>query len=73
MYSLEIFFRQWWHDPTLIGVVNTTLTLAIDPSNLFWIPDTYFVNGKHPRSQDVSKFARRLLLKPDGNVYYSSR
>eukprot|EP00795_Rhopilema_esculentum_P001805 gene1805-16292_t len=72
-YTLDIFFRQWWNDPSLAGAVNRTVTMALNPASLFWIPDTYFVNAKEPKFQYVTKEAMRVLVKPNGDIYYSSR
>lgn len=47
--------------------------MAVDPDTIFWIPDTYFVNGINPSFQEVTKDIRRLMIYPNGNIYYSSR
>ena len=66
-------FRQWWTDVLLKGAVQQQVTMALDPGTLFWKPDTYFVNAKESSFHEVTKDIMRVVLKPDGSIYYSSR
>ena len=47
--------------------------MAIDPAEIFWKPDTYFVNSQDPAFQFVTKEAMRVVIQPNGNIYYSAR
>eukprot|EP00794_Sanderia_malayensis_P018873 gene18873-20773_t len=72
-YNLDIVFRQWWKDDLLQGAVTQPVTMAIDPGDIIWKPDTYFVNAVQSEFHDVTKTVMRLVLQPDGSIYYSSR
>ena len=72
-YYLDIFLRQWWKDVSLSGIFNESLTLNIDPGNLFWNPDTYFIEAKDPKFHSVTNQNMRVLIHNDGTIYYSSR
>eukprot|EP00794_Sanderia_malayensis_P018825 gene18825-20721_t len=72
-YDLEIFFRQWWTDPAIRGTLDRSLTMAIDIGDILWKPDTFFVNAIEAKFQYVTKDTMRVVLQPDGSVYYSAR
>ncbi|KAK2572519.1 Gamma-aminobutyric acid receptor subunit beta-1 [Acropora cervicornis] len=45
-YSMDVFFRQWWLDPRFKHNSSTPFNMAVDPTKIFWTPDTYFFNVK---------------------------
>ena len=47
--------------------------MAEDPRDMFWVPDTYFVNVKESRFHYVTRENMRVLIYPDGKIYFSAR
>ncbi|XP_028515357.1 gamma-aminobutyric acid receptor subunit beta, partial [Exaiptasia diaphana] len=72
-YTMDIFFRQWWNDPRFKHNYTESFTMAEDASKIFWIPDTYFINSMKSSYHRVTKDNARIIIKPDGDVYYSIR
>ncbi|EDO43147.1 predicted protein, partial [Nematostella vectensis] len=72
-FSMDIFFRQWWHEPRFTHNYSEPFTMAEDAGKLFWIPDTYFINAKKSNFHKVTKENARIIIYPSGNVYYSVR
>lgn len=70
---MDIFFRQWWNDPRFIHNYTEAFTMAEDASKLFWIPDTYFINSMHSSYHRVTRDNARIIIKPNGDIYYSIR
>ncbi|XP_031573468.1 gamma-aminobutyric acid receptor subunit beta-4-like [Actinia tenebrosa] len=72
-YTMDIFFRQWWHDPRFKHNYTKAFTMAEDARKLFWIPDTYFINAMKSSFHRVTKDNSRIIIYPNGDVYYSTR
>ncbi|XP_031573467.1 gamma-aminobutyric acid receptor subunit rho-1-like [Actinia tenebrosa] len=72
-FSLDIFFRQWWHDPRFAHNFSIPFNMAADATKIFWTPDTYFVNVKSSKYHHVTRENMRVKISPDGNVYFSTR
>ncbi|KXJ13265.1 Gamma-aminobutyric acid receptor alpha-like [Exaiptasia diaphana] len=72
-YSMDIFFRHWWSDPRLKSNFSKPITLSMDASSIIWIPDTYFVNSKYSSFHKVIGDCMRLIIWPNGTIYYSVR
>lgn len=72
-YSMDIFMRQWWHDPRFKNNYSKPFNMAADPTKLFWTPDTYFWNVKDAKYHHVTRENMRVKISPDGEVYYSTR
>lgn len=70
---MDIFFRHWWTDPRLKSNFSKPITLSIDASSIIWIPDTYFVNSKYSSFHKVIGDCMRLIIWPNGTIYYSVR
>ena len=67
-----MYFRQEWKDPRLANVVNNTVTLIREDSNLIWRPDTYSYNSRKTDMNKEDKSMHSFLrLKPNGEVLYS--
>ena len=72
-YTMDIFLRQWWQDPNFKNDYTIPYTMAVDPRDMFWIPDTYFVNVKDSSFHSVTKDNMRVLIYPNGQIYFSAR
>lgn len=72
-YSMDIFMRQWWHDPRFKNNYSKPFNMAADPTKLFWTPDTYFWNVKDAKYHFVTRENMRVKISPDGEIYYSTR
>ena len=70
---MDIFMRQWWHDPRFKNNYSKPFNMAADPTKLFWTPDTYFWNVKDAKYHHVTRENMRVKISPDGEVYYSTR
>jgi hypothetical protein len=53
--------------------VGKVFNMAANPNKYFWTPDTYFVNVKSSNFHDVTRENMRLMIWPDGRIYYSTR
>ncbi|KXJ20097.1 gamma-aminobutyric acid receptor subunit beta-2 isoform X2 [Exaiptasia diaphana] len=72
-YSFDIFLRQWWNDPRFANNFTNPFTMAADPTTMFWTPDTYFWNVKKSSYHHVTRENMRVMIWPDGKIYFSSR
>ncbi|XP_048585336.1 gamma-aminobutyric acid receptor subunit beta-like [Nematostella vectensis] len=72
-YSMDIFFRQWWYDPRFAHNFSKPFTMAADATKIFWTPDTYFVNVKNSKYHHVTRENMRVMIDPDGRIYFSTR
>ncbi|KXJ27425.1 Gamma-aminobutyric acid receptor subunit rho-1 [Exaiptasia diaphana] len=72
-FTLDIFFRQWWTDHRLAHGIKKTFNMAMNPTKYFWTPDTYFVNVKSSNFHHVTRENTRLMIWPNGRIYYSTR
>ncbi|KXJ15718.1 gamma-aminobutyric acid receptor alpha-like [Exaiptasia diaphana] len=72
-YSMDIFFRQWWYDRRFAHNFSTPFTMAADPTEMFWTPDTYFWNVKQANYHRVTRENMRVMINPDGKIYFSAR
>ena len=70
---MDIFFRQWWYDPRFAHNFSKPFTMAADPTKLFWTPDTYFWNVKNSKYHHVTRENMRVMIHPDGRIYFSAR
>lgn len=70
---MDIFMRQWWHDPRFKNNYSKPFNMAADPTKLFWTPDTYFWNVKDAKYHHVTRENMRVKISPDGEIYYSTR
>ncbi|EDO43149.1 predicted protein, partial [Nematostella vectensis] len=73
VYSMDIFFRQWWYDPRFAHNFSKPFTMAADATQLFWTPDTYFWNVKNAKYHRVTRENMRVMINPDGKIYFSTR
>ncbi|XP_029212017.1 glycine receptor subunit beta-like isoform X2 [Acropora millepora] len=72
-YSLDIFFRQWWLDPRFKHNSSTPFNMAVDPTKIFWTPDTYFFNVKSVKYHFVTRENMRVMIYSSGKIYFSAR
>lgn len=70
---MDIFMRQWWHDPRFKNNYSKPFNMAADPTKLFWTPDTYFWNVKDAKYHHVTRENMRVKISPNGEIYYSTR
>lgn len=70
---MDIYFRQWWVDPRFRHNVDKTFNIAGDATKLFWTPDTYFVNAKLSVYHFITRENMRIMIWPDGRIYFSTR
>lgn len=70
---MDIFFRQWWYDRRFAHNFSTPFTMAADPTEMFWTPDTYFWNVKQANYHRVTRENMRVMFNPDGEIYFSAR
>jgi len=69
-----MFFRQEWKDPRLANVVNKTVTLLREDSNLIWRPDTFSYNSRITDLDKEDKGIHSLLkVNPNGDILYSRK
>lgn len=70
---MDIFFRQWWYDRRFAHNFSIPFTMAADPTEMFWTPDTYFWNVKQAYYHRVTRENMRVMINPDGKIYFSAR
>lgn len=69
-----MYFRQEWKDPRLANVVNKTVTLVREDSNLIWRPDTFSYNSRQTDLDKEDKSMHTFLkVKPTGDIFYSRK
>lgn len=70
---MDLFFRQWWYDPRFKHNSSTPFTMAADPTEMFWTPDTYFFNVKKIKYHFVTRENMRVMIYSTGKIYFSAR
>lgn len=70
---MDIFMRQWWYDPRFKSNFSIPFNIAADPTVLIWTPDTYFWNVKKSKYHSVTRENMRVMIWPDGKIYFSAR
>ncbi|KAF6199858.1 hypothetical protein GE061_006156 [Apolygus lucorum] len=74
-YSMDIYFRQTWHDKRLAFSMPGVTELSM--SWLFlekiWKPDTYFVNGKKSHLHRITSPNKFVRVRQDGLLSSSMR
>lgn len=70
---MDIFFRQWWLDPRFKHNSSTPFNMAVDPTKIFWTPDTYFFNVKSVKYHFVTRENMRVMIYSSGKIYFSAR
>ena len=68
----DIFLRQWWNDPRL-DVGQRVFNFNIDPSQYFWVPDTFISNARKTESHQTLTKNSLTTLGPNSSVYASMR
>ncbi|KHJ89193.1 hypothetical protein OESDEN_10988 [Oesophagostomum dentatum] len=77
-YSLQITFRQFWHDRRLeYGSMfkgrEVPKFLILTDKDAIWTPDTFFMNEKRAHRHDLDKLNLMIRVHPNGTVMYSER
>ena len=70
---MDLFFRQWWYDPRFKHNSSTPFTMAADPTEMLWTPDTYFFNVKKIKYHFVTRENMRVMIYSTGKIYFSAR
>ncbi|XP_048585226.1 glycine receptor subunit beta-type 4-like isoform X1 [Nematostella vectensis] len=70
---MDIYFRQWWVDPRFAHNIDRAFTMAGDAAKFFWTPGTYFVNAKLSSYRYVTRENMRVMIWPNGKIYFSTR
>uniref|UniRef100_A0A1I8I8J8 Neur_chan_LBD domain-containing protein n=1 Tax=Macrostomum lignano TaxID=282301 RepID=A0A1I8I8J8_9PLAT len=67
--------KQQEHQQQQQPTVNESIGLTIDPRLIdeIWLPDIIFVNEKQAKYHDITIPNKLLRVKPNGDVYYSTR
>lgn len=89
IFSLDIYFRQYWTDKRLLFNSTNVGTRLLDSFHVLaqveelvlnwqflswiWRPDTYFVNGQESYLHKVAVPNRFIRISPLGRVSYSQR
>ena len=68
----DIFLRQWWHDERL-DVKDRVLNFGIDPTDHFWVPDTFISNSRKTESHKTFTKSVKTTIGPKDSVYASMR
>lgn len=76
MYTVDMFFRQRWHDHRLKHPLKKKLTLisgSRHPSDIIWTPDTVFINSVTSSLHKVTVMNHKLDIESDGSVFWGTR
>ena len=68
----DVFIRQWWVDERL-DTGKEELNFAIDPTEFFWVPDTFVSNARKTESHQMFTQSVKTQIGPYGKVYASKR
>ncbi|XP_065065154.1 gamma-aminobutyric acid receptor subunit rho-3-like isoform X2 [Rhopilema esculentum] len=68
----DVFIRQWWVDERL-ETGKDQLNFAIDPTEFFWVPDTFVSNARKTESHQMFTQSVKTQIGPYGRVYASKR
>lgn len=72
-FSVDVFFRQYWHDPRLNHTLDEPIFLTGSYRNIIWLPDTFFLNIKIANFHNVPADNSRVKIKQNGQITWSSR
>ncbi|XP_077990574.1 glycine receptor subunit alpha-2-like [Glandiceps talaboti] len=72
-YSITTYFRQFWRDKRLVHNLTDVITVDGDITDVFWIPDTFFLNSKDDKMHSSPKQNSLFHIHPDGSIIYSLR
>lgn len=72
---MDCYFRQTWYDDRLAFGDDPKKELSMDWKFLqkLWVPDSYFVNGKHSYLHKITVPNKFLRVRADGRLKYSMR
>ena len=72
--SAYMYFRQYWKDPRVAKVLNSTVILIKEDINLMWRPDTYCYNSRYSDLDKEDKNMHSLFkVQPNGDIFYSRK
>ncbi len=74
-FTLDFYFRQFWHDPRLAfsSEIGEELCISNEMVSHLWWPDTFFANAKHAKFHVATTKNAFLRIKPNGDVLHSLR
>jgi len=76
MYTVDIFFRQRWHDHRLQHNLSEPLTIipgVMHPADIVWVPDTVFINSVISEMHHVTVNNHKLDIYANGTVFWGMR
>ena len=74
-FTLDFYFRQYWHDPRLAfhDLHDEELCISNEMLEQIWWPDTFFANAKDANFHIATTKNAFLRIKPNGDVLQSIR
>eukprot|EP00112_Aurelia_sp_Birch-Aquarium-sp1_P018049 Seg425.4 transcript_id=Seg425.4/GoldUCD/mRNA.D3Y31 product="Gamma-aminobutyric acid receptor subunit rho-1" protein_id=Seg425.4/GoldUCD/D3Y31 len=70
--GMDFYLRHWWKDPRL-NFGSEVFNYNGDPSDMIWVPDTFFPNAVEAKSHKTLTTNTRTKFGPYGQVYVSTR
>jgi len=72
-FEVDVYLRHWWNDARLRHTGGSSYNYNGNPSDVIWVPDTYFENSKKIQLHKVMTENSRAVIKPNGDVFVSMR
>ncbi|XP_068759272.1 glycine receptor subunit alpha-2-like [Montipora capricornis] len=71
-YKVYGYFRQYWHDPRLVGKLNRTLTLHGKDIDNLWVPDPFCYNARESNMMIPNEQIHSVVhIRPNGSIELS--
>ncbi|XP_077984777.1 glycine receptor subunit alphaZ1-like [Glandiceps talaboti] len=72
-YKVDIEFFTQWMDDRLTHNSSVLVFQTVESVKKIWVPDVYFENEKEGHQHAILSENIALVLRPDGNITYSTR